>query len=188
MNTVSSQRSGFTKISCDMKGNYFPFDVQHCYWSYLSFPLHSADVLLLNANIDHKNSINYAQEFEFEIQSYPSQFFFNENNSNEISQSLSLATPKWISLAKNYSVIGFEITFKRSFSKYFWMYYLPSILVVLMCAGSFIIPPNVIPGRMALLVTLFLVQIDSVQKITVSLKSTQYKKLAPNACGSHIKI
>ena len=40
-----------------------------------------------------------------------------------------------------------------------------------MSACSFIIPPNVIPGRMALLVTLFLVQIDSVQKITVSLYS-----------------
>ena len=154
-----------------MKGNYFPFDVQHCYWSYLSFPLHSTDVLLLNAKIDHENIINYAQEFQFEIQPFPKHFFFNENSSDEISQLLSGATPKWISLAKNYSVIGFKITFNRSFSKYFWMYYLPSILVVLMSACSFIIPPNVIPGRMALLVTLFLVQIDSVQKITVSLYS-----------------
>ena len=154
-----------------MRGNYFPFDVQHCYWSYLSFPLHSTDVLLLNAKIDHKNIINYAQEFQFKIQPFPSQFFLNENSSDEVSQLLFRAAPKWISLAKNYSVIGFEITFNRSFSKYFWMYYLPSILVVLMSACSFIIPPNVIPGRMALLVTLFLVQIDSVQKITVSLYS-----------------
>ena len=154
-----------------MRGTYFPFDVQHCYWSYVSFPLHSTDVLVLNAKIDQENIINYAQEFQFKIQPFPKHFFFNGNSSDEISQLLSGATPKWISLAKNYSVIGFKITFNRSFSKYFWMYYLPSILVVLMSACSFIIPPNVIPGRMALLVTLFLVQIDSLQKITVSLYS-----------------
>ena len=100
-NTVSSRRSGYEKISCDMRGTYFPFDVQHCYWSYLSFPLHSTDVLLLNAKIDHENIINYAQEFQFEIQPFPKHFFFNENSSDEISQLLSGATPKWISLAKN---------------------------------------------------------------------------------------
>ena len=76
-----------------MRGTYFPFDVQQCYWSYWSFPLHSTDVLLLNAKIDHENIINFAQEFQFEIQPFPNNYFFNENSSAEIFQLLSGATP-----------------------------------------------------------------------------------------------
>ena len=69
--------------------------------------------------------------------------------------------------AVNYSTIGFDITLKRSISKYLWSYYFPSILVVLIAGCSFIIPPNAIPGRMSLLVTLFLVQMGLIQGLQV---------------------
>ena len=41
--------------------------------------------------------------------------------------------------------------------RYLYIYYLPSGLFVVVSWVSFLIPPEVVPGRMALLVTLFLV-------------------------------
>ena len=39
-------------------------------------------------------------------------------------------------------------------SRYLYIYYLPSGLFVVVSWTSFLIPPEIIPGRMALLVTL----------------------------------
>ena len=86
-----------------------------------------------------------------------------------LTKSLSLIDQNWISSNQEYSIVGFEIEFKRLQANVLWMYYLPSILVVLTGSISFVIPPNAIPGRMGLLVTLFLVQIDLVQSLSVSL-------------------
>jgi hypothetical protein len=41
--------------------------------------------------------------------------------------------------------------------KYLYVYYLPSGLFVVVSWVSFLIPPEVVPGRMAMLITLFLV-------------------------------
>lgn len=51
-------------------------------------------------------------------------------------------------------------------SRYLYIYYLPSGLFVVVSWVSFLIPPEVIPGRMALLVTLFLVLINIFNTIT----------------------
>ena len=57
--------------------------------------------------------------------------------------------------------------FHRRFShRYLYIYYLPSGLFVCVSWSSFLIPPEVVPGRMALLVTLFLVLINIFNTIT----------------------
>ena len=43
---------------------------------------------------------------------------------------------------------------------YIITYYLPSGLFVLVSWISFLIPPDIVPGRMALLITLFLVLVN----------------------------
>ena len=57
----------------------------------------------------------------------------------------------------NYSVTGFEMILTRRMSHYMITYYLPSSLFVVVSWTSFLIPSDDIQGRMALLVTLFLV-------------------------------
>ena len=57
----------------------------------------------------------------------------------------------------NYSITGIEITFTRHKLKYLYVYYLPSGLFVVVSWASFLIPPEIVPGRMAMLITLFLV-------------------------------
>jgi len=57
----------------------------------------------------------------------------------------------------NFSLAGFQFSFKRHMAKYVWNYHFPSGLFVLVSWVSFLISPSVVPGRMGLLVTLFLV-------------------------------
>ena len=90
--------------------------------------------------------------------------------------------------AVNYSTIGFDITIKRSISKYLWSYYFPSILVVLIAGCSFIIPPNAIPGRMSLLVTLFLVQMGLIQGLQVKLCECLLPSLLHTSPKNHFSL
>ena len=62
----------------------------------------------------------------------------------------------------NYSVTGFEMILKRRMSHYMITYYLPSSLFVVVSWTSFLIPSDDIQGRMALLVTLFLVLVSGI--------------------------
>ena len=66
----------------------------------------------------------------------------------------------YMALGMNYSVAGFEIILTRKMSFYVVTYYLPSGLFVVVSWISFLVNPEVIPGRMTLLVTIFLVLIN----------------------------
>ncbi len=55
------------------------------------------------------------------------------------------------------SHIGFTITLNRRTMPYILVYYLPAIAIVILSQMSFLISPKQLPGRVALLVTLFLV-------------------------------
>jgi hypothetical protein len=97
----------------------------------------------------------------------------------------------WNSIG-NYSMTGFELRLKRNILKYLINYYLPSGLFVIvswviihsiiLCyimyiwdyfQASFLIPPEMVPGRMTLLVTLFLVLINIFNNITSNSPNTE---------------
>ena len=87
----------------------------------------------------------------------------------------------------NFSVAGFEMVLQRHISHYLITYYLPSGipstfhfsqfcysiplfkgLFVVVSWISFVVPPDIIPGRMALLVTLFLVLVNIFNTVTTN--------------------
>ena len=68
----------------------------------------------------------------------------------------------------NFSLAGFELVLRRYVSTYIITYYLPSGLFVIVSWISFLIPMDVIPGRMALLVTLFLVLVNIFNNVTTN--------------------
>lgn len=68
----------------------------------------------------------------------------------------------------NFSVAGFEMVLNRHVSHYLITYYLPSGLFVIVSWISFVVPPDIIPGRMALLVTLFLVLVNIFNTVTTN--------------------
>ena len=65
-----------------------------------------------------------------------------------------------------YSFSGVEMKLKRNMQKYLYIYYLPSGLFVVVSWVGFLIPPEVVPGRMAMLITLFLVLINIFNIVT----------------------
>ena len=60
----------------------------------------------------------------------------------------------------NYSYAGFEFTLQRHIGNYIVYNHMPSGLFVCISWISFVVPIEVIPGRMALLVTLLLVLVN----------------------------
>ena len=59
-----------------------------------------------------------------------------------------------------FSVVGFKLMLERYYFKYIWSYYIPSLIFVVISWISFVIPPEAIPGRMAMLITLLLLFIN----------------------------
>ena len=66
-----------------------------------------------------------------------------------------------LNICKSFSSVYVELC-----STLRYIYYLPSTLFVITSWVSFLIPPEVVPGRMALLVTLFLVLINIFNNVT----------------------
>jgi len=60
----------------------------------------------------------------------------------------------------SYAACGFQIQLVRKQMQYIFQVYLPSCMFVAVSWVSFLIKPEIVPGRMALLVTLFLVLIN----------------------------
>ena len=76
----------------------------------------------------------------------------------------------------NFSVAGFEMILARHLSHYLITYYLPSGLFVVVSWISFLIPPEIVPGRMSLLVTLFLVLVNIFNNITTNTPKAEGKQ------------
>ena len=73
----------------------------------------------------------------------------------------------------NYSVAGFELTLRRKVSHYIITYYLPSGMFVIVSWISFLVPPEIVPGRMTLLVTVFLVLVNIFNTITTNIPKAE---------------
>ena len=71
----------------------------------------------------------------------------------------------YVTKDENFSYFGFDIKLRRHAYHYLWTYFLPSFCVVLISGISFLITPSVIPGRLTLLITLFLVQIQVIKEV-----------------------
>ena len=85
---------------------------------------------------------------------------------------------------QNLSLSGFTITLSRSFSPYISSTYLPTAILTVASFIGFLIPVDMVPGRMALLVTilLMLVNIKSTERRMGPVVSTtvmRWKSLLP---------
>ena len=61
---------------------------------------------------------------------------------------------------KHLQHVVFDIEMHRFLQPFFMHYYAPCILIILVTHASFIIPPDCIPGRVALLATQFLTLVN----------------------------
>ena len=115
-------------LFCDFELSSYPLDVQTC-----PFRMYSEDVeqILLNPHSNSHSTKSFDDSFDICFS------FVEESDGND-------------------ETVGFDIQLKRQISPFIFKYYGPCIAVVILSFISFIVPLTAIPGRLSLLVTLFL--------------------------------
>jgi len=151
-NVLYSQATHITFI-CPMRFDKFPLDTQTCKFRVGSYSYDSSKLLFTT------NSFGYSSK---------------ETNSIALDYDIQIVALKPQDAVLdygplgNFSLAGFEMVLTRYVSTYIITYYLPSGLFVIVSWISFLIPMDVIPGRMALLVTLFLVLVNIFNNVTTN--------------------
>ena len=131
-----------TTISCQMNFDNYPLDSHLCPFQISSYK-------------DTEETVSCS-----------SRYFYNETMQRSLQYYVSLTQlpieHQKFSIRKNfvYRTCGFNIILSRGRSQIFFQVYLTSAMFVIVSWLSFIIKPEVVPGRVALLVTTFLVLVN----------------------------
>ena len=148
-----SQATHITFI-CPMRFDKFPLDTQRCQFQVGSYSYDDTKMIFITEHAGYqapKVANKIALDYAIAIRNlHPADAVF-------LGGSLG-----------NFSLAGFEMELHRFVSTYIITYYLPSGLFVIVSWISFLIPMDVIPGRMALLVTLFLVLVNIFNTVTTN--------------------
>jgi len=140
---------------CPMTFNSFPLDVQVCLFQVGSFNYDNQKMVFTDEFIADESQIRSVLDYAVEIRKLP------ESKQN------------YVAITGNYSVAGFELTLRRKVSHYIITCYLPSGMFVIVSWISFLIPPDIVPGRMTLLITVFLVLVNIFNTITTNIPKAE---------------
>jgi len=140
---------------CPMTFNSFPLDVQVCLFQVGSFNYDNTKMVFNDSFIAEEGAIRSVLDYAIQIRMLP------DKNKN------------YMALTGNYSVAGFELTLRRKVSHYIITCYLPSGMFVIVSWISFLIPPDIVPGRMTLLITVFLVLVNIFNTITTNIPKAE---------------
>ena len=129
-------------ISCQMNFENYPFDSQRCHFTTSSFYYTEETVgCASNISFNHKHQRNL-------------QYMLN----------VSAFKPEHNKLIEHNGLIfatcGFRIDLKRKIQKIIFQMFIPSTLLLIISWVSFIVDPKIVPGRMGLIVTIFLVLVN----------------------------
>merc|ERR1719150_1794905 len=151
-NVLYSQATHITFI-CPMRFDKFPLDTQKCRFRVGSYSYDSSKMLFTTKAYGYssKETNSIALDYDIKI--------------NSLSPEDAVLDYGQLG---NFSLAGFEMVLTRYVSTYIITYYLPSGLFVIVSWISFLIPMDVIPGRMGLLVTLFLVLVNIFNTVTTN--------------------
>ena len=128
-------------FSCLMNFDNYPLDHHECPVRISSY-FSSEETVTCSSEYHFDNKAQRSLQYSFEIAPLPSKY-----------QRLNY-------FGTGYTICGFNILLVRRISQIFFQVYLTSTLLVIVSWASFLIKPSVVPGRMGLLVTLFLVLIN----------------------------
>ena len=129
-------------VSCRMSFDQYPWDIQQC-------PFRIGSYYSAEDTVNCNDSYKYIEERQRSLQ-----------YSIKIS-SLPIKYRRYTFDSKSYAVCGINIYLRRTRKQTFFQVYLTSILFVVVSWVSFIIRPEVVPGRMGLLVMIFLILINT---------------------------
>ena len=165
-NRVQIFTSAKFSVKCDMDFAEFPMDSQLCHFS-VGSTTYSKEVMPFSTNVfDASNRFHPDQTFRI--------FTLNlEESETELK-----------GINGDYSLAGFRIQLVRYAAPFFLKYHLPCLGIVVVSHVSFVITPLAIPGRVALLVTLFLV----LTTFFANVQANQPKSLGMTAISSYILV
>ncbi|XP_023347755.1 glycine receptor subunit alpha-3 [Eurytemora carolleeae] len=133
---------------CPMSFDNFPLDVQVCKFQVGSFNYDNTNIVFKDEFVADAEAIRSVLDYSILI--------------NELSEE----DKHSVVLTGNFSVTGFELVLKRKMSHYIITYYFPAGMFVIVSWISFLVPPESVPGRMTILVTVFLVLVNIFNSIT----------------------
>ena len=130
-------------LTCQMTFNRFPFDSHTCFYHVGSF-FHPIEIWSCSSNVHFNDTRQRSLQYDISINDLPHE----EGTLEEIMS------------GRTWAVCGFQINLVRKKGQIFIQVYLTSFLLIILAWVSFIVNPDVVPGRMGLLVTVFLVLIN----------------------------
>ena len=143
---------------CPMRFDKYPMDSQICKFQIGSYSNNDKIMKFVTENTGYVSATGNSLVLDYEI---------------EINELKPKDTYETYETLGNFSLAGFEMVMHRHISGYIITYYLPSGLFVIVSWISFLIPMDVIPGRMTLLVTLFLVLVNIFNAITSNMPKAE---------------
>ena len=128
-------------ISCQMNFSRFPLDYQRCPFRVASY-LSTENIVNCTSKFTHNTRRQRKLQYSISISPLPQEHRHLGDFGNK------------------FTTCGFYIHLERHLEQIFCQVYLTSILFVIVSWTSFLIFPEIVPGRMGLLVTIFLVLIN----------------------------
>ena len=148
------------EIKCGMDFTMYPFDTQICPF-----------VIIADKNLTYQEIISKFQKMSLLLTRYD--FFWQEFSTNAVladrtrNEKFDIYLDNTIEgkfynqdTNETYSQTGFNLIFERSATKYFVNVFIPTSLLTIASFIGFLIPVEVVPGRMTLLVTIFLMLVN----------------------------
>merc|ERR1712012_1104668 len=175
-----SQASQITFI-CPMIFNYFPLDTQVCKFQVGSYSYNMEKMIFAVSQLGYAHTSSFVAE-KSHLKDRNVHYDQQDGGKGTKRNKKSIVLDYDITINNlrkedqifiggslgNYSLAGFEMILRRHVSHYIINYYLPSGLFVVVSWISFLVPADIIPGRMALLVTLFLVLVNIFNTVTTN--------------------
>ena len=129
-------------LNCQMAYDSYPFDFHTCFFRVGSF-YNPIEIWDCTSKVHFDSSRQRNLQYHIDITDL-------RRNERKIEETLS---------GRTWATCGFKVAMMRKKSQIFVQVYLTSVLLVALAWVSFIIHPEVVPGRMGLLVTVFLMLI-----------------------------
>lgn len=139
--TINYELNVHITISCQMNFDDYPLDAHACQFQVGSY-YDTRDTVTCRAHFVYDMERQRSLQHLIEIEDLPKKF-----------QTVDI--PSGV-----YSACGFQVKLQRLQMQFVVQVYLPSAMFVIVSWVSFLVKPEVVPGRMAMLVTLFLVLIN----------------------------
>ena len=153
------------KFSCQMNFDRYPLDSHHCPFRIGSY-YGTEGTITCTSEYAYDNERQRSLQYFIDIEKLPQKY------------------ETYVIDERRYSICGVNILLNRTKMQILFQVYLTSTLLAIISWVSFIIKPDVVPGRMGLLVTIFLVLIN----IFISVNSSAPVSTSLNAVDLYLVI